>query len=288
MATIAQRLVAAGASPERARAFEQQFTQRVQGIQPGLGKPKDIQDAFDAEIAAFAAAKFPNTFRPPTIDDPRIDAYINFIYGPNKTQELENKAFATKAPNYNRILNTLPADPNQYNLDQYIVAKVANGVPYAQIVQDVLNAPKDLLLGVTEGKLGDIVSKYSGEYNDAINAIPTVKQNLLDTNKYYKAGLPDPKFQYGLKEDLSKGIIDFKTHPSVPRILQEEAKKTKSAIGYVPGYVTADVAERRAITQGAVDAAPKVLSSLLGTKASPFLDEVKRRESLKKATTLGK
>jgi len=285
MAAVAQRLIAAGASPERARAFEQQFTQRVQGVQPGLTKPKDIQDAFDAEIAAFAAAKFPNTFRPPTIDDPRIDAYINFIYGPNKTQELENKAFATKAPNYNRILNTLPADPNQYNLDQYIVAKVANGVPYAQIIQDVLNAPSDMLMGVTEGKLADIVSKYSGEYNDAVNAVPVVKKELLDTNKYYKAGLPDPKFQYGLKEDLSKGIIDFKTHPSVPRILQQEQATLPQ--GFKPGAVPADRAERMAIQQGRQDVPVKVLSALVGTKATPFVDEVKRRESLKKATTLG-
>jgi hypothetical protein len=293
MAKIAQRLVAAGASPERARAFEQQFTQRVQTAQPGLGKPKDIEDAFDAEIAAFAAAKFPNTFRPPTIDDPRIDAYINFIYGPNKTQQLENKAFVTKAPNYNRVLNSLPQDPNKYNLDQYVVAKIANGVPYAQILQDVLNAPTDLLMGVTEGKMADIVSKYSGEYNDAINAIPTVKQELLDTNKYYKFGLPDPKLQYGLKENLSQGIVDFRTHPSVPRVLAEAGKEpgkaAAAAIGFKPGTRAADRLERESMQAGfgGFNQSINVLSALKKTQATPFVDEVKRREKLKKSTTLG-
>ena len=288
MATIAQRLVAAGASPERARAFEQQFTQRVQGIQPGLGKPKDIQDAFDAEIAAFAAAKFPNTFRPPTIDDPRIDAYINFIYGQGRTEQIETKAWNVEAPNFSKVSRGLPGDETKFNLDQYIVSKIEKGTAPAELLQDIIVNKFDLWDGLTEGKVSDIVNKYYGEYNKAVESIPTYKQNLLDTNKYYKFGLPDPKLQYGLKEDLSKGIISFETHPSVPRILQEEGKKTKSAVGYTPGAITADVAERRAITQGITDAAPKVLSALLGTKATPFVDEVKRRESLKKATTLGK
>ena len=71
---ITQRLIAAGASPQRAQAFAQQFTKQVQSAQPTITKPQDIQDAFDAEIAAYAAVAYPNTFRPPTIDDPKIDA----------------------------------------------------------------------------------------------------------------------------------------------------------------------------------------------------------------------
>lgn len=285
---IVQRLIAAGASPERARAFEQQFTQRVQAAQPSITKPKDIQDAFDAEIAAFAAAKFPNTFRPPTIDDPRIDAYINFIYGPKKTEQLETKAWDIEAPNFSKVSRGLPADEAGFNLDQYIVSKIQEGTAPAQLLQDIIVNKFDLWDGLTEGKVSDIVNKYYGEYNKAVESIPTYKKNLLDTNKYYKFGLPDPKLQYGLQEDLSKGIISFETHPSVPRILSQESAKAKEAVGYTPGAVTADVAERRAITRGVVDAGPKVLSALLGTKATPFVDEVKRRESLKKATTLGK
>lgn len=283
MATVAQRLIAAGASPERARAFEQQFTQRVQGIQPGLGKPKDIQDAFDAEIAAFAAAKFPNTFRPPTIDDPRIDAYINFIYGPGRTEQLETKAWSVEAPNFSKVSRNLPGDETKFNLDQYIVSGIEKGTAPAQLLQDIIVNKFDLWDGLTEGKVSDIVNKYYGEYNKAVESIPTYKQNLLDTNKYYKAGLPDPKFQYGTKEDLSQGIIDFRTHPSVPRILQEELPE-----GFKFGEVTADRAERMAIQQRKGDVPNKVLSALVGTKATPFIDEVKRREALKKATTLGK
>jgi hypothetical protein len=226
MAVIAQRLIAAGASPERARAFEQQYTQRLQGAQPGLTRPQDIQDAFDAEIAAFAAAAYPNVFRPPTIDDPRIDSYITGIYGANKLQELENKAYTEKAPNFFRIQKSLPTDPNAYNLDQYIVAAIQNGQPYAQIVNDIIEkAPIELMGSLTEGKVADVVNKYYNEYNDAQTSVPTYKQKLLESNKYYKVGLPDPTFKYGTKENLEQGVIDFRTHPSVTRILEE--KKTK-------------------------------------------------------------
>ena len=161
---ITQRLIAAGASPQKAQAFASQFTQKLQSAQPTITKPQDIQDAFDAEIAAYAAVAYPNTFRPPTIDDPKIDAYITGIYGKGKLQELENKAYSTEAPNYIRIKNTLPKDPNAYNLDQYIIAAIGNQQPYAQIVNDIIEkAPIELMGSLSQGQVADTVNKYYNE-----------------------------------------------------------------------------------------------------------------------------
>lgn len=283
MAVIAQRLIAAGASPERARAFEQQYTQRLQGAQPGLTRPQDIQDAFDAEIAAFAAAAYPNVFRPPTIDDPRIDAYITGIYGANKLPELTAKAWTTEAPNYIKVANSItPQEAQDVNtiksLDKYIVRRIAEGASYADLVNEVLNNRMDLMGALTEGKVADITTKYFNEYNKAQESIPTYKQKLLESNKYYKVGLPDPSFKYGLKEDLAAGVIDFTTHPSVTRILETKPKiEEKEFTPYGPSL--------KAIRESAPTLKSNVINDLLATGATPFRDEVKRREYLKKRTT---
>ena len=287
MATqISRRLMAAGASPERARAFEQQFTKKLQSAQPTITKPQDIQDAFDAEIAAFAAAAYPNTFKPPAIDDPRIDAYITGIYGTGKLKELENKAYSTEAPNYIRIKNTLPKDPNAYNLDQYIIAAIGNQQPYAQIVNDIIEkAPIELMGSLSQGQVADTVNKYYNEYNKAIETIPVNKQKLLESNKYYKVGLPDPTFKYGTKENLSQGVIDFRTHPSVTRILEE--KKTKNVKDLQSTYGAAG--PQSSAAAGIAVPSPQeeigIFNELSATKATPFVDEVKRREYLKKRQT---
>lgn len=283
---ITQRLIAAGASPQRAQAFAQQFTKQVQSAQPTITKPQDIQDAFDAEIAAYAAVAYPNTFRPPAIDDPRIDAYITGIYGKGKLQELENKAYSTEAPNYIRIKNTLPKDPNAYNLDQYIIAAIGNQQPYAQIVNDIIEkAPIELMGSLSQGQVADTVNKYYNEYNKAIETIPVNKQKLLESNKYYKFGLPDPSFKYGTQENLSAGVIDFRSHPSVTRILEE--KKTKNVKDLQSTYGAAG--PQSSAAAGIAVPSPQeeigIFNELSATKATPFVDEVKRREYLKKRQT---
>ena len=283
---ITQRLIAAGASPQRAQAFAQQFTKQVQSAQPTITKPQDIQDAFDAEIAAFAAAAYPKTFKPPTIDDPRIDAYITGIYGKGKLKELENKTYSTEAPNYIRIKNTLPKDPNAYNLDQYIIAAIGNQQPYAQIVNDIIEkAPIELMGSLSQGQVADTVNKYYNEYNKAIETIPVNKQKLLESNKYYKVGLPDPTFKYGTTENLSEGVIDFRSHPSVTRILEE--KKTKNVKDLQSTYGAAG--PQSSAAAGIALPSPQeeigIFNELSATKATPFVDEVKRREYLKKRQT---
>ena len=287
---ITQRLIAAGASPQKAQAFASQFTQKLQSAQPTITKPQDIQDAFDAEIAAYAAVAYPNTFRPPTIDDPKIDAYITGIYGANKLQELQTKAYFTEAPNYIKVANSLtPQEAQDINtttsLDKYIVKKIADGVTYADLVNDVLNNKMDLMGALTDGQVADITTKYLNEYNKVAESIPVYKQKLLESNKYYKFGLPDPSFKYGIKENLSAGVIDFRSHPSVTRIIKEKTDTKKKDLELTYGAAGPQSSAAAGIALPSPQEEIGIFNELSATKTTPFVDEVKRREYLKKRQT---
>ena len=112
MATrIAQRLIAAGASPERAAAFERQFA----AARPGI-RPRELQDAFDEELAALSRSVYPGTFRPPTLDDPQIDDYINAVYGKDRYDNAKRQV----APNYFAAEQSWEQqnDPEQFTFEE--------------------------------------------------------------------------------------------------------------------------------------------------------------------------
>ena len=115
---IVQKLIAAGASPQKAQSFAKQYM--AQTAKAGI-KPKDIQDAFDAEIAAFAAAAYPDTFKPPAVNDPRIRDYIIGAYGSQVLDSINDKSFSYKAPDLDKILLANPnlenTPDNQLGLD---------------------------------------------------------------------------------------------------------------------------------------------------------------------------
>ena len=307
MATIAQRLMAAGASPERARAFEQQFTKKVQTAQPSLGKPRDIQDAFDAEIAAFAAAAYPDVFRPPTIDDPRIDDYIKGAYGENVLPNLERKSFEFKAPDLYKILTKYPnlnkiPDAN-LPLDALIVKKIyIDQQPIGQIKNDLAsgvykvvdpNNPKALPKSITGALLpseyGALVDKYAGQDAAQLEEYSNLKKGFLEGDKYYKAGLPTPNIKYGRTENLAEGVISWTTHPSVDRILKTQGTRAKQLAQTAPaGYIGASgggEAFNKMRTE-AMNFEDNLFNEFLQSGAKPFSDEVKRREKLKKSTTI--
>lgn len=303
MATVAQRLIAAGASPERARAFEQQFTKKVQTAQPGLGKPKDIQDAFDAEIAAFAAAAYPNVFRPPTINDPRIDDYIKGAYGQDVLSNIERKSFEFKAPDLYKILKANPniasTPDNQLGLDALIVKKVyIEQQPIGKIKNDLASGvykdatgKKNLTGALLPSEYGALVDKYAGQDAAQLEEYSNLKKSFLDNDKYYKVGLPTQKIKYGRVENLAEGVIPWTTHPSVDRILKTQGVRAKQLAQTAPaGYIGAAGPESAAafgkMKTEAANFEDNLYNEFLQSGATPFGDEVKRREKLKKSTTL--
>ena len=74
---IVRRLIAAGASPQKANQFAMQFQKTLPGSNL---KPKDVDDAFDLQLDAASRSMFPDAFRPPTYLDEGFEDYFNFVY----------------------------------------------------------------------------------------------------------------------------------------------------------------------------------------------------------------
>ena len=266
MATIAQRLVAAGASPERAAAFEKQFT----AARPNL-KKQDIQDAFDLELGAYAAAQFPNMWRPQTLSDAQLPDYIVGTYGQQKYNDIVNKA----APNFNK------AKTSSNIAIQTIVKDIEDGIPLADSVAGVRAAWKDAANRVAVfGTLTeqDAINQVNNLYAD-YGKLSTAAKTFLSNDKYYKANLPNPNLKYGLTTDLKAGTIDFRTNPKVVKVLEQvKSEIAKEGSPYGPSPRGAKLAQKYN------DQA--IFKSFQTTKTSPFFAEVQIREGLKDKTTL--
>ena len=315
---IVQRLIAAGATPQRAQQFATAFAAKL----PPTAKTRDIQDAFDAEIAAFSAAQYPNAFRPPTINDDaliaatgssRIDDYIKGAYDEGILDNIREKSFQFKAPDLYKILQANPNIANMPDanlpLDALIVKKIyIEQIPIGQLKNELASGtysvmdPKTKINKPITGALlpseyGALVDKYAGQDAAQLEEETKLKGDFLLSDKYYKVGLPTPKLAYGLKENLAEGVIDFKTHPSIERIISspeylnaQEAFKPRTiapadrleANPILREQTAQGFAARKA---GAKYKDENLLGLLLQEKANPFFDEVKRREYLKDKST---
>jgi len=281
---IVQRLIAAGATPQRAQQFATAFAAK----QSPTAKTADIQDAFDEELRSLSEAIYPKVFRPPTIDDPRIDSYITRLFGENKLKELEKNVYTANAPTYYKLKNSLEksSDPSTWNLEQTIVKALEDGQTPALIAQNLIINRDDLWDGFTESKVTEFVNSLSTEKDKYNAAFPVAKEKLLTSNKYYKVGLPDPTFVYDKNENLAQGKIAWTTHPSVKKIIDAGAKggKVKEELAQTYGP-----AGPQSSAAGGIAALPfgeieDLFIEFKASGASPFKDEVKRREFLKGKT----
>ena len=281
---IVQRLIAAGASPARANAFAAQFAKS----QPSV-KTQNLEDAFDEQLGALSQTYFPNVFRPPAVDDPKIDIYLEFI-APGSSKKINDRVFAKTAPTFLKAQNS----PIAY--EKTLANLVKAGASLAQIQKVIqtdleANNPDLIAFPVLDvdtdqgAAAGRAAQKLFTEYNDVQPALIAERQTVLDSNKYYKAGLPDPKLKYGKTEDLSKGIISFETHPQVEKALKN-----------IPAPILAKSPETRITSQLPSQpssmplydkANPKeaFFKEFSSSKANPLKDEITRREYLKDKTT---
>lgn len=305
MAKIAQRLIAAGASPERAAQFEKQFI----AARPGV-KPQKLEDAFDEELGAIAASIWPNTFRPPSIDDPQIDDYIIGAYGEDKLNNISEKAWATAAPTFSKAIAGLSQgqDKTGLNIDQYIAYELFYGGKTAGQIQNELNSKEGLAItgNLLPSDVNARVNKLSNELNNVANKEASLKSSFLKGDKYYKAGLPTPTLKYGKTTNLAQGIIGIDTLPSVPKYIEQEAPIEFSRVEsqrqglkeQMPFIAAARQANPQLITPSSYMspnfknteemAKETIINKVLGMVEkkgqTPFFDEVKRRESVKGKT----
>jgi len=279
---IVQRLIAAGATPARAQAFANQFM----ASQPAGAKPQDIQDAFDQQLFDLSYSLYPSTFKVPRAGDPLFLDYANLVLTPAKVAQVEQKAIATNAPNFNAALKGT-------GYEAILARLVQSGASPTQIknviVTDFNNSNPALLAFPVTSATGDALTAASSladtlfkEFADLdIKKVETL-QKELDKNKNYKFGLPEPTLKYGPKTDLKLGIIDFKTHPSVTKLLQKQTGMKKEELMQTYGEAGPQSSAAAGIAVPTPQEEQNLLDRLVGSKATPFVDEIKRREFLKK------
>jgi hypothetical protein len=283
---LVQRLIAAGASPARANAFATQFL----ASQPNVNTA-DLEDAFDDQLAELSKAYFTNAFRPPAIDDPRIDDYVSFVYGPTKFKDLETKVFLTKAPEFSKsklatnyaktITGYIEAGATPAEIDTLIAADAAaNELTKANFT--VIDPMKTVKQAAS-----DYASKLFNEYSTAKGSIDKAKADFLAKDKTYAAGLPSPKLKYGLTENLAKGEVSWKTNPKAEMVLKNEASKVQSTLKNQYG----DKGPQSSAAAGIASSDDPALNQRLYKDfmtqkkiPTPLKDEIARREYLKDKT----
>jgi len=258
-----QRLMAAGASPERAdgmiqqRAFE---TGAPIGMPASVGKPKGPNEWYNEDYAAASQSLFPGGFKPPAPDDTNFKSYYDVVYGKGAydkfTTTAQSKAFATKAPTYNAARNS--ANP----LDKAIVPYLGRqGVSLAAIVDGILKNPQ-FWGGRTAEQAESYATKLFNEYNDAIASLNDVYADQLNKNRDYKYGLPDPKLRYGVTTNLSAGQDDILTNPTAAKAYAAYQKTTTNP-------------------QQLAQYKQFLLTEANKRQLTPWKDEAKRRDYLK-------
>lgn len=302
---IVQRLIAAGATPERAQQFAQDFAKKqaekttsvsrrngnVRKPVPGTPKPprrpQDIEDAFDAQIAALSAAYYPMTFKPPKPGAPNYDDYVKFVMGEVRQNQIIDRTYVDEAPNYTAAIASIPQGTPYENLttpEQKIVYRIAEGKPFSEIYGE-LSADITLLNVLDPGQIGGMINKFIAEKQTAETQIKNQFDAFLESDPYYKVALPDPRLKYGEKENLAAGVIDVRTHPTFFEYSLTGVPKVKAPKEqYTPYGPSLEVIRESVSTQ----TPGGWVKQLEADQQTPFKDEVYRREFLKnpKKTTI--
>jgi hypothetical protein len=218
---LQQRLIAAGAQPERAQGFVDRvaFDKGPQlatfGGAPKVSggmKPIVLGDSYDDKTTQARKDYFPNLFYPPEPESQDFKSYFDVVLGKGAYNNFFNKSFATKAPTYSVGLKQSPGT------FEYVVA---NGVKKGLSPETIINSLPDLkITGIkTPAQYSDYVYKIFNEYTDAQDKVNTDLVKRIEKDKAYKFGLPDPKLRYGLTTDLNKGTIAITFQPAVANAL---------------------------------------------------------------------
>jgi len=267
---IVRRLIAAGASPQKANQFAMQFQKTLPGSNL---KPTDVDDAFDLQLDAASRAMFPNVFRPPTADDPQIDGYIEFI-APGQVAKITERAYKFSAP------TLFAAQKSTIPYEKTLVGLVKSGVSLAKIQEliavDLAANDPDLLaypvLGLTDD-VGSAASKSAeklfSEYGAVQEKLITERESFLNKDQNYKYGLPDPKLTYGYSTNFKKGTIGVDTIPGVKDYF------TKANASF------RDDPNRAGASQAGGIAIDAIVKKVAGKGLTPNKDEQQRRFNLK-------
>jgi len=265
---LGQRLMAAGASPERAQQFVEQVEFNKGPQLPEFGGGQRLMalgDPFDDQSRAASESfpEFQNVFRPPSASDSSFKDYVDVVLGRGAYNSLTAKYTKGAAPLWEA------SKRSNSMLDKAIVQAITEkNASIAEITESLLNATSvGLLGGRTPQQAVDYAEKVFADYTKLQNF--DVNEKLvqeLNKNKAYEFGLPDQKLRYGLTTDLKKGTISIMTHPQVAKVYRQVAPMLK-------GDPAAEAKFNSWITG--------VLADANAQKRTPYLDEVRRREKFR-------
>ena len=233
---ITQRLIAAGASPERAQAFETQYlnTQLRKTGQRRIEK-SDLENTFDNELAALVIATYPTLYRPPTADSDDFIPYMKSLVTPLEFKKIQNKLQPTNkedlyimfAPEYARAANSL--EPFYKQLIKDIQAGKTAGELETKIRETAAALPDNYITTTADF----YVDEMKKVYNDYVSATPKVEDaytTAADTNsaiilkalppaakKYYEFQIVDPSYKWGTKTDYDAKTISIETYPAIEK-----------------------------------------------------------------------
>jgi hypothetical protein len=288
-----QRLIAAGATPQRARSISKPKVQpmsmpevatpevrglgmpevqslgmpKITGAQPmsslkPMGPNEWYSDDYAAASQSWASSKGLPGYQPPEFGTPEFQQYFDYTKGPGAYKKIENNLYAKYAPTYKAALTSTSP------LDKAIIPYLPKGIAPQQIVDGLMKNPAAYGL-TSRDQAESYVNKLFNEYTGVVDKVDTFI-GTIDKNYRYK--LPDPKFKYGATTNFKAGTIDVLNNYWANTKYKAYEQQLKSSGKYTPAQIT------QALGTAKIELAKVVTSK----GATPFNDEKARRDALKK------
>lgn len=305
---LTQRLIAAGASPDRARAFSAQViakrtsaakpvtrtTKKSAGKKPSTGQPPgeggQSSTSPEEEELAIVRQLFPNRFSPQSLSEEQTRTYFDIVYGKGAWEKYQQQQVLKLMPTYNTAYNS----SNQ--MLQLIAQSAQAGLSRPDAVAKIRNS---FLLnpavgaGLTETDAIKALNTVYDEFDKWNSAsLSMAKDGLMELSPEYALDYPDKNLRYGLNTDLSKGIVAYDTFPNIEKFekqfQEENVKQIKQGIssrlgksGEVPPMSQLGPLARAAMQTDIGITIPKRLVKQMNTDPidTPFKADFNQRKS---------
>jgi hypothetical protein len=226
------QLIAAGASPKRAKAFTEMVANKAQpmsmpevatpqimgagmpqiqglgapqvaGAQPMSGlKPKGpgewYSDDYASASQSWASGKGLPGYQPPEYGTPEFTQYYEYVKGPGTYSKFENNLLTQYAPTFSKAIKSSSI------FDQSVAAAIKQGKSLTEVFELITTKPIKTPLTIEQQNAA--ATKLFNEYSDA-----TAKgaEFLGKSDPNYRYKLPDPKFKYGATTNFKSGTVDI-------------------------------------------------------------------------------
>lgn len=293
-----RRLIAAGASPERAKAFTQNVINKIQvpempkvaGIEvPKATMPKSpvasrqvprgpqewYSDDYATASSSFRQEQGMPSWELPGFGSPDVQTYFDFSYGPGTYKKIEQRAYSALAPDYF-------AATKSKGYERFLAKAIAGGASIAQIESQILkdeaegdellaNFPVVGLDGNVAKSASDYAKRLFNQYNKVASGWGDYVGKLGTQYRDYRYDLPSAKLKYGTKNDYKAGTIDVLNNYWALQKYNAYESKLKSNRRLTPAYVQSELAKYKNRLATTVNKAGR----------TPLKDEKARRDALK-------